>query len=262
MLARRLPGVLPRLEPGEALEVTRIHSVAGLLSPERPLIREPPFRAPHHSASMAAIVGGGRAARPGRGQPGAPRRPAARRAARVHPAGARGAAPAARGRRRRHRPRGGEGGLPGALPARRDHEPLSLRRARRLGRRVLVLAEPSRRLPRQALPRAPRPLRPRRHGPSTAGGRAGGRAVRAVGCRGGAGGRRPLAARRSSPETDRGGGRAARHARSSGCRSRAAAAPGSPAWRGPSPRSQAPPTSGRSTSPRRSGTARPEELEP
>ncbi len=65
MLARRLPGVLPRLEPGEALEVTRIHSVAGLLSPERPLIREPPFRAPHHSASMAAIVGGGRAARPG-----------------------------------------------------------------------------------------------------------------------------------------------------------------------------------------------------
>jgi magnesium chelatase family protein len=65
MLARRLAGLLPWLEPGEALEVTRIHSVAGLLSPERPLIREPPFRAPHHSASMAAIVGGGRSARPG-----------------------------------------------------------------------------------------------------------------------------------------------------------------------------------------------------
>jgi magnesium chelatase family protein len=65
MLARRLPGVLPRLEPGEALEVTRIHSVAGLLSPEHPLVRDPPFRAPHHSASMAAIVGGGRNARPG-----------------------------------------------------------------------------------------------------------------------------------------------------------------------------------------------------
>ncbi len=57
--------MLPALEPGEALEVTRIHSVAGLLSPERPLIREPPFRAPHHSASMAAIVGGGRSAKPG-----------------------------------------------------------------------------------------------------------------------------------------------------------------------------------------------------
>ena len=44
---------------------TRIHSVAGLLAPEHPLVRDPPFRAPHHSASMAAIVGGGRAARPG-----------------------------------------------------------------------------------------------------------------------------------------------------------------------------------------------------
>jgi magnesium chelatase family protein len=66
MLARRLPGVLPPLEPEEALEVTRIHSVAGLLSPEHPLVRDPPFRAPHHSASMAAIVGGGRNARPAR----------------------------------------------------------------------------------------------------------------------------------------------------------------------------------------------------
>jgi magnesium chelatase family protein len=65
MLARRLPGVLPPLEPGEALEVTRIHSVAGLVSPERPLITQPPFRAPHHSASMAAIVGGGQGPRPG-----------------------------------------------------------------------------------------------------------------------------------------------------------------------------------------------------
>ncbi len=65
MLARRLPGLLPPLGPDEALEVTRIHSVAGLLSAEHPLVRDPPFRAPHHSASMAAIVGGGRNARPG-----------------------------------------------------------------------------------------------------------------------------------------------------------------------------------------------------
>jgi magnesium chelatase family protein len=65
MLARRLPGLLPRLEPDEALEVTRIHSVAGLVAPDHPLVRDPPFRAPHHSASMAAIVGGGRGARPG-----------------------------------------------------------------------------------------------------------------------------------------------------------------------------------------------------
>ncbi|HXY84749.1 MAG TPA: YifB family Mg chelatase-like AAA ATPase [Gaiellaceae bacterium] len=65
MLARRLPGILPPLDEREALEVTRIHSVAGLVDAERPLIAEPPFRAPHHSASSAAIVGGGPRLRPG-----------------------------------------------------------------------------------------------------------------------------------------------------------------------------------------------------
>jgi magnesium chelatase family protein len=65
MLARRLPGILPALGAAAALEVTRIHSVAGLLAPEQPLLERPPFRAPHHSASTAAIVGGGAAVRPG-----------------------------------------------------------------------------------------------------------------------------------------------------------------------------------------------------
>ena len=65
MLGRRLPSILPRLEPREALEVMRIHSVAGVLPPERPLITRRPFRAPHHSASTAAIVGGGAGPRPG-----------------------------------------------------------------------------------------------------------------------------------------------------------------------------------------------------
>jgi magnesium chelatase family protein len=65
MLARRLPGILPLLTPDEALEVTRIHSVAGLVSPDRPLVERPPFRAPHHSASTAAIVGGGPGICPG-----------------------------------------------------------------------------------------------------------------------------------------------------------------------------------------------------
>jgi magnesium chelatase family protein len=65
MLARRLPGILPPLDEEAALEVTRIHSVAGLLAPDQPLVRRPPFRAPHHSASTAAIVGGGAGIRPG-----------------------------------------------------------------------------------------------------------------------------------------------------------------------------------------------------
>jgi magnesium chelatase family protein len=66
MLAGRLPGVLPRLNGDEVLEVSSIHSVAGLLDPERPLVQNPPFRAPHHSISHAGLVGGGRSLpRPG-----------------------------------------------------------------------------------------------------------------------------------------------------------------------------------------------------
>ncbi len=65
MLARRLPGLLPPLTASEALEVTRIHSVAGLLPAGRPLVPARPFRAPHHSASTAALVGGGPGPRPG-----------------------------------------------------------------------------------------------------------------------------------------------------------------------------------------------------
>jgi magnesium chelatase family protein len=65
MLARRLPGILPPLTDEETLEVTRIHSVAGLLPAEHPLVTVRPFRSPHHSASTAAIVGGGSGPRPG-----------------------------------------------------------------------------------------------------------------------------------------------------------------------------------------------------
>jgi magnesium chelatase family protein len=66
MLAQRLPGLLPDLTGAEALEVTAIHSVAGMLSDRTPLITRPPFIAPHHSSSVAALVGGGSGlARPG-----------------------------------------------------------------------------------------------------------------------------------------------------------------------------------------------------
>jgi magnesium chelatase family protein len=66
MLAERLPGLLPPLTEEQALQVTAVHSIAGALPAESPLVRYAPFRSPHHSASLAAIVGGGsRHLRPG-----------------------------------------------------------------------------------------------------------------------------------------------------------------------------------------------------
>jgi magnesium chelatase family protein len=59
MLAERLPGLLPPLTPEESLTVTRVHSAAGRLLPDGVLVSHPPFRAPHHSASLVALVGGG-----------------------------------------------------------------------------------------------------------------------------------------------------------------------------------------------------------
>lgn len=59
MLAQRLPGILPALDDEQALEVTAVHSVAGALADGGALVRTPPFQAPHHTASMAALVGGG-----------------------------------------------------------------------------------------------------------------------------------------------------------------------------------------------------------
>jgi magnesium chelatase family protein len=65
MLARTLPTILPPLNRDEMLEVTRIHSVAGALPPDKALITTRPFRKPHHTSSSAALVGGGRIPRPG-----------------------------------------------------------------------------------------------------------------------------------------------------------------------------------------------------
>lgn len=64
MLAARLPGLLPPLSPAEALEVSMIHSVAGALQ-EGGVLRQRPFRDPHHSASLPSLVGGGHRAKPG-----------------------------------------------------------------------------------------------------------------------------------------------------------------------------------------------------
>jgi len=64
MLAQRLPGLLPPLTPAELLETSMVHSVAGLIA-RGALTRQRPFRAPHHSASMAALTGGGLRVKPG-----------------------------------------------------------------------------------------------------------------------------------------------------------------------------------------------------
>lgn len=65
MLARRIPSILPSMTLEECLEVTKIHSIAGLLKEDNPLILERPFRTPHHSATAAGILGGGRIPQPG-----------------------------------------------------------------------------------------------------------------------------------------------------------------------------------------------------
>jgi magnesium chelatase family protein len=65
LLARALPGILPAMTVDEALDVTRIYSVADLLPPETPMIRNRPFRAPHHTISHAGLVGGGNWPHPG-----------------------------------------------------------------------------------------------------------------------------------------------------------------------------------------------------
>ena len=65
MLAKRIPSILPPLSVEEALEVTRIHSVAGVLKPGEPLVVHRPFRSPHHTASSAGLLGGGTHPQPG-----------------------------------------------------------------------------------------------------------------------------------------------------------------------------------------------------
>ena len=65
LLARALPSILPSMNSDEALMVTRVYSVAGLLPRQTPLITQRPFRAPHHTISQAGLVGGGRQPRPG-----------------------------------------------------------------------------------------------------------------------------------------------------------------------------------------------------
>lgn len=66
MLAKRFPSILPDMSFEEALEVTKIHSIAGLLSEERPIILTRPFKSPHHTITTTSLIGGGRTPKPRR----------------------------------------------------------------------------------------------------------------------------------------------------------------------------------------------------
>jgi magnesium chelatase family protein len=130
MLARRLPSILPPMTRAEAIEVTRIHSVAGLHAGGG-LVAARQSRAPHHMISPSRIAGGGATPRPG-GVPGPQRRAVPRRAAGVPAVVAGSAAPAAGGRRvvivRAQR-----SDLPDPDDARRGDEPVPVRPRRHAG---------------------------------------------------------------------------------------------------------------------------------
>ena len=100
MLARRIPGVLPEMTFDEAVECTKIHSIAGQLPADVGLLIARPFRAPHHSISNVALVGGGSIPAAGRDLARPARRALSRRVSRVRAPGAGRAAAAGRGRRR------------------------------------------------------------------------------------------------------------------------------------------------------------------
>ena len=213
MLGRRLPSILPPLTREEALEVTRIHSVAGTLPPGAGLISAPPFRAPHHGASAAAIIGGGAVPRPGEVS-------LAHRGVLLLdelPEYTRAVLEALRqpledgvvvGRARRW-----AGAVPGAVPARGHDEPLPVRRARRPAAAMRVHPGPDHRVPREGLARAARPLRPRGHDAAAAGGGARGWPGRVVGRGAGACGRRCVPAPLRAPSSHDGRVRASRQRR-------------------------------------------------
>ena len=130
MLAERLPGILPPLTRQESLEVTAVHSVAGILPPGEPLVRRAPYCAPHHSATMQSLVGGGNGLpRPGAVSVRPPRSPLPGRSPRIRGQSPGRAAPAPRIGARRHRAQRRRHPAPRPLPDDPRRQPVPLRTA-------------------------------------------------------------------------------------------------------------------------------------
>ena len=131
MLARRMPTILPPLSPGEALETTKIHSVAGKAGAAGGLMARRPYRAPHHTISQVALIGGGQSPRPGEVS-------LAHNGVRAQRAG--GAATAVGGEKNNRVAGQIQRGIPGELYARGGDEPLSVRILQPPGPGVRLLA--------------------------------------------------------------------------------------------------------------------------
>ena len=231
MLAERLPGVLPPLGVDEALEVSAIHSVAGLLPADSPLVRRPPYQAPHHTASTAALVGGGSGlARPGAVVAVPPRSALPGRGARVPRRRARRAAAAAGERRGVDRAVRWRRPLPGPVPARARRQPVPVRLAGR-GRCLSLQLDGEAALPGPDVRPAARPGRPAGLAAAGDAGRPARRAHRRRAHRGGRrpGGRRPRRRRGAAAPAPAGGStprcRDRRCAPGGGCRCRSARRP-------------------------------------
>ena len=242
MLAERLPGLLPPLDPAAALEVTAVHSVAGLAARRSgPLVLRPPFQAPHHTASVAAIVGGGSTqVRPGVGVAGPPRRAVPGRGARVRPGVLDALRQPLESGEITRGPAGGPGAVPGPVPAGAGGQPVPVRAGgHRAGDRpalhlhadgpaalpgpaVRAAARPGRPAARDARGDPGRPARRGRAGRDhRGGGGAGGRGAGADGC---TAGRHPVAGQRRGARPRAAAPLAA--ALGGGRRGRAAAGPG------------------------------------
>ena len=174
-----LPGILPPLEPrrGARGDAHPLRRRAAAARSGRSITRRRSARRTT-APRRAAIVGGGSGPRPGEASLAHRGVLAPRRAAGVPAAGARGAAPAARGRRRQRRAGAGPALFPARFQLVGTMNLCPVRRARRPGGRVHLLAAAARRVPRQALARAARPVRPRRHRAAAAGESSWRRAVR------------------------------------------------------------------------------------